>query len=76
MHFVIDKIEGALESLGGSLADVVRTRIYVSRMNDWEAIAAVHGERMGHVQPANSLVQASLVGPAFLVEMEAEAIVT
>ena len=73
-HFVIDKIEGALQSLGGRLEDVVRTRIFISRMADWEPIARVHGERFGHIQPANTLVQAGLIGEAYLVEMEAEAI--
>lgn len=72
-HFVIDKIEGALVSLGGSLGDVVRTRIFVRRIADWEAVARVHGERFAGIQPANTLVQAELVGDDYLVEMEAEA---
>ncbi|MEM1358325.1 MAG: aldo/keto reductase, partial [Bacteroidota bacterium] len=46
-NFVIDKIAGAIQSLGGSLADVVRTRVYVQRMEDWEAISRVHGVRFG-----------------------------
>ncbi|MEP7348075.1 MAG: RidA family protein, partial [Gemmatimonadaceae bacterium] len=74
-HFVFDKIEGALESLGGALSDIVRTRVYVSQVSHWEAVAAVHGERLGQVQPANTLVQAALVGEQFLVEIEAEAVV-
>jgi aryl-alcohol dehydrogenase-like predicted oxidoreductase/enamine deaminase RidA (YjgF/YER057c/UK114 family) len=74
-HFVFDKIEGALLSLGGTLDDIVRTRVFVSRMSHWEAVAAVHGERLGHVQPANTLVEAALVGDQFLVEIEAEAVV-
>lgn len=73
-HYVIDKIEGAVQSLGGRLDDVVRTRIYVRRMEDWEAVARVHGERFGFVQPANTLVRADLVGDEYLVEMEAEAV--
>ena len=44
-HFVIDKIEGAIQSLGGQLKDVVRTRIYVQNVSDWEPVARVHGER-------------------------------
>ena len=75
MHFVIDKIEAAIGKLGGALADVVRTRVYVSDLAHWEPIARVHGERFGQIRPANTLVQASLVGAEFLVEMEAEAIV-
>ncbi|HEY6548098.1 MAG TPA: aldo/keto reductase, partial [Vicinamibacteria bacterium] len=74
-HFVLDKIEGALQSLGSSLEDVVRTRVYVRNLADWEPVARAHGERLRHVQPANTLVQAGLVGDEYLVEMEAEALV-
>ncbi|MEW6320127.1 MAG: aldo/keto reductase [Acidobacteriota bacterium] len=72
-HFVIDKIEGALQSLGASLADVVRTRVYVRRVDDWEAVARAHGARFRGIMPANTLVAASLVGDEYLVEIEAEA---
>lgn len=72
-HFVIDKIDGALQSLGAGLADVIRTRVYVRNIDDWEAVARVHGARFGAVQPANTLVAATLVGDEYLVEMEAEA---
>ena len=72
-HFVIDKIEGVLQSLGGTLSDVVRTRVYVRNIADWEAVARVHGARFGAIQPANTLVAATLVGDAYLVEIEAEA---
>lgn len=72
-HFVIDKIEGALQSLGGTLADVVRTRVYVRNITDWEDVARVHGARFGAIQPANTLVAATLVGEGYLVEIEAEA---
>ncbi len=74
-HFVIDKIEGALTSLGGVLADVVRTRVFIARIADWEAVARVHGERFDAVLPVNTLVQANLIGEEHLVEMEAEAVV-
>ena len=73
--FVIDKIEGALQSLGAGLEDVVRTRIFVRDLADWEAVARVHGRRFAGVQPANTLVQAALVGEGYRVEMEADAIV-
>lgn len=76
MHYVIDKISGSLRSLGSSLDDVVRTRIYVRDAADWEAAARVHGSRFQDVLPANTLVQAQLVGDEYLVEMEAEAVVT
>lgn len=74
-HFVIDKIEGALRSLGASLQDVVRTRIYVTDEHHAEQVAAVHGLRLAGVWPANTLVIAGLVGQGQLVEMEAEALV-
>ena len=74
-HFVIDKIEGALQSLGGCLEDVVRTRVYIRNIDDWEPVSRAHGQRFGHIQPANTLVQAGLIGEDYLVEMEAEAIV-
>jgi aryl-alcohol dehydrogenase-like predicted oxidoreductase len=73
-HFIIDKLEASLKSLGGKLEDVVRTRVYVRNMSDWEAVARAHGARFGHIMPANTLVQAQLVGDEYLVEIEAEAI--
>lgn len=73
MHFAIDKIAGALESLGGRLEDVVRTRVFVKRIGDWEPVARAHGVRFANVQPANTLVSADLVGDEYLVEVEADA---
>jgi len=75
-HFVIDKLEGAIQSLGGRLEDVVRTRIFIQNENDWEPISRVHGERFAHIAPANTLVRAGLIGDGYLVEMEAEALVS
>ncbi len=74
-RYAIDKIEAAIRQLGGRLEDVVRTRVYVSDIAHWEAVARTHGERFGHIRPANTLVEARLVGPEYLVEIEAEAIV-
>ena len=74
-HFVIDKIEASLESLGAKLADVVRTRVFVNNMSDWEAISIAHGERFADIRPANTLVVAKLIGDEYLVEIEAEAII-
>ncbi|MFU8887844.1 MAG: aldo/keto reductase [Trueperaceae bacterium] len=74
-HAVIDKVEGALRSLGATLDDVVRTRLFVARAEDAEAVTRAHGRRFGDVQPANTLVLAGLVGDGYLVEMEAEAVV-
>lgn len=72
-HFVIDKIEAAIESLGGCLEDVIRTRILVSEIAHWEPVARAHGDRFGAIRPVNTLVEARLVGDAYLVEIEAEA---
>ncbi len=74
-HFVIDKIAGAIESLGGHLEDVVRTRVYVSNLAQWEPIARAHGVRFAGIQPANTMVGAQLIGDEYLVEIEAEAVV-
>lgn len=74
-RYIIEKIERALQQLGGTLADVVRTRIYLRHVADWESVARVHGESFAAIRPANTLVQAQLVGDEYLVEMEAEAII-
>ena len=71
-HFVIDKIQGTLQSLGASLSDVVRTRVYIQHLEQWEPIAKVHGQRFGEIQPANTMIRADLVDN-YLVEIEAEA---
>lgn len=73
-HFVIDKLEAALVSLGGQLEDVIRTRVFIKHIDDWEAVARAHGQRFGTILPANTLVQADLVGDDYLVEIEAEAL--
>ena len=75
-HFVIDKLEGAIQSLGGQLENVVRTRIYIQNLSDWKVIAEVHGNRFGSIKPANTLLQCNLIGEEFLVEMEAEAYIS
>lgn len=72
-HFVLDKIEAAITSLGGKMEDVIRTRIFVNDINDWEPVAKAHGQRFADIQPANTLVEAKLVGEGYLVEIEAEA---
>lgn len=72
-HFILDKLEGALQSLGGKLEDVIRTRIFIRNINDWEAVARAHGERFKTIQPANTMIRADLIGDEYLVEIEAEA---
>lgn len=61
--------------MGGRLADVVRTRMYVSDMGHWEAVASVFGERFKGIEPVSTLVEARLVNDIYLVEIEVEAIV-
>jgi aryl-alcohol dehydrogenase-like predicted oxidoreductase/enamine deaminase RidA (YjgF/YER057c/UK114 family) len=75
MHAIIDKVEGAILSLGGTLDDVVRTRVYVRDATQWEPISRAHGERFRGIQPANTLVHAPPIGDEYLVEMDAEAII-
>jgi enamine deaminase RidA (YjgF/YER057c/UK114 family) len=74
-RFILDKIEVAIRQLGGTMHDVIRTRIYVSSIAHWEAVALVHGERFGEIRPVTTLVQAQLIAPEYLVEIEAEAVV-
>lgn len=72
-HFIIDKIEGALQSLGATLQDVVRTRVYMRNGVDWEPVARAHGARFGEIRPANTTVHADTIGDDLLVEIEADA---
>lgn len=73
--FIIQKIERALRAAGGSLADVARTRIYVTDITRWQEAARAHAEFFGDIRPANTLIEVSrLVGEEYLVEMEADAI--
>lgn len=72
----LEIIREALERLGASLSDVIRTRILLVRIEDWESVAQVHGEFFGDIRPVTTVVQVSrFVDPDWLVEIEADAVI-
>jgi aryl-alcohol dehydrogenase-like predicted oxidoreductase/enamine deaminase RidA (YjgF/YER057c/UK114 family) len=73
--FILDKIAASLASLGGSLEDVVRTRIYLRDADQWEPVSRIHGRYFGATRPANTLLEVSRLVGDYEVEIEAEAIV-
>ena len=75
-RYALEKIARALREAGASMQDVVRTRLFLTDIGQWEAIGRVHGEYFGDVRPAATMVEISrLIDPAHLVEIEVEAFV-
>ena|SRR5258707_249672 len=72
----LEIIKTAIEGLGGKMSDVLRTRILLTRIEDWEKVAAVHGEFFTDIRPANTVMQVvRFIDPNWLVEIEADAVI-
>ena len=73
--YILDKIAAATAALGGSMEDVVRTRIYLRDGSKWEPVSRAHGRVFGEIMPANTLIEAGNLIGDYEVEIEAEAVV-
>ena len=74
--FILDKIEKSLLRAGAEMKDVVRTRIYVTNIKNWQEVGRAHGEYFNKIRPVTTMVEVSaLVNPEYLVEIEASAII-
>jgi enamine deaminase RidA (YjgF/YER057c/UK114 family) len=72
----IEIIRNALEQSGANLSDVIRTRILLTRIEDWESVGQVHGEFFGNIRPANTVMQVTrFIDSDWLVEIEADAVI-
>ena len=72
----LEIIKAAIEGLGGKMSDVIRTRILLTRIEDWEKVALVHGEFFTDVRPANTIMQVvRFIDPNWLVEIETDAVI-
>ena len=77
MRRCLEVVPAALDKAGARMEDVVRTRILLTRIDDWEAVTRVHGDVFGTIRPANTVMQVTrFIDPDWLVELEADAIVT
>ncbi len=75
-RFILKKIESALGEAGAAMSDVVRTRMFVTDIRNWQAVGKAHGEVFGEIRPVSTLVEVSgLVSPDHLVEIEVDAVV-
>src|SRR5690242_6218947 len=76
MRRCIEIVRNALEQLGASLSDVIRTRTLLTHIEDWEAVGQMHGEFFGEIRPANTVMQVTrFIDPEWLVEIEVDAVV-
>jgi len=72
----LEIIKAAIEGLGGKMSDVIRTRILLTRIEDWEKVALVHGEFFTDIRPANTIMQVvRFIDPNWLVEIETDAVI-
>ena len=75
--FILNRIIAAVEALGGTKSDIIRTRMYVTNIDDWSEVGKAHGEFFSEVCPASTMVEVSrLINPKLLVEIEATAILS